>query len=78
MIKRVWIDKPGSREQRPLGIPTVCDRGPVVQGPEDGHRADLRAHLCAPELRVSARAKCKDALRRMEELLQSGHASWWT
>jgi RNA-directed DNA polymerase len=28
-VKRVWIDKPGSTEQRPLGIPTVRDR--VVQ-----------------------------------------------
>jgi len=29
-VKRVWIDKPGSREKRPLGIPVVRDR--VVQG----------------------------------------------
>ncbi len=29
-IRRVWIPKPGSDEQRPLGIPTVRDR--VVQG----------------------------------------------
>src|SRR5688572_32746988 len=29
-IRRVWIPKPGSREKRPLGIPTVRDR--VVQG----------------------------------------------
>ena len=28
-IRRAWIPKPGSREQRPLGIPTVRDR--VVQ-----------------------------------------------
>ena len=28
-VKRVWIDKPGSVEKRPLGIPTVTDR--VVQ-----------------------------------------------
>lgn len=25
-IKRVWIPKPGSNEQRPLGIPTILDR----------------------------------------------------
>lgn len=29
VVKRVWIPKPGSTEQRPLGIPTVRDR--VVQ-----------------------------------------------
>lgn len=28
-VKRVWIPKPGSREKRPLGVPTVRDR--VVQ-----------------------------------------------
>lgn len=25
-VKRVWIDKPGQKEKRPLGIPTVRDR----------------------------------------------------
>ena len=25
-VRRVWIDKPGSKEKRPLGIPTVRDR----------------------------------------------------
>ena len=28
-VKRVWIDKPGRKEKRPLGIPTVKDR--VIQ-----------------------------------------------
>lgn len=28
-VRRVWIEKPGSREKRPLGIPTVRDR--IVQ-----------------------------------------------
>jgi RNA-directed DNA polymerase len=28
-VRRVWIEKPGSKEQRPLGVPTVRDR--VVQ-----------------------------------------------
>ena len=28
-VRRVWIEKPGSRQERPLGIPTVRDR--IVQ-----------------------------------------------
>ena len=28
-VRRVWIEKPGSKEQRPLGVPTVRDR--VIQ-----------------------------------------------
>jgi len=33
-VKRVWIPKPGSAELRPLGIPTVRDRGsPALQPP---------------------------------------------
>jgi RNA-directed DNA polymerase len=28
-VKRVWINKPGTKEKRPLGIPTIRDR--VVQ-----------------------------------------------
>lgn len=29
-VRRAWVEKPGSREKRPLGIPTARDR--VVQG----------------------------------------------
>src|SRR6185295_12781746 len=29
-VRRAWIDKPGSKEKRPLGIPAVRDR--IVQG----------------------------------------------
>ena len=28
-VRRVWIEKPGSRDKRPLGIPTIRDR--IVQ-----------------------------------------------
>jgi len=70
-IKRVRIPKPGSNEKRPLGIPTVRDR--VVQ-------AALRSVL-EPifERDFSERSYgfrphrgCKDALRRVEELLKEG------
>jgi RNA-directed DNA polymerase len=71
-IKRVWIDKPGSKEKRPLGIPAVRDR--VVQ-------TALRLVL-EPILEREFHARsygfrpgrgCKDALRRVDELLKDGY-----
>jgi RNA-directed DNA polymerase len=71
-IKRTWIEKPGSREKRPLGIPTVRDR--VAQ-------AALR-HVLEPiferefaEQSYGFRPKrgCKDALRRVNRLLEAGN-----
>ena len=71
-IRRQWIPKAGSKEQRPLGIPTVQDR--VVQ-------TALR-HVLEPiferdfaEQSYGFRPKrgCKDALRRVDELLKAGH-----
>lgn len=35
-VKWVWIEKPGSAEKRPLGIPTVTDRVGAGSG-ENGH-----------------------------------------
>ncbi|HEX6506248.1 MAG TPA: group II intron reverse transcriptase/maturase [Chloroflexota bacterium] len=73
-VKRVWIDKPGRREQRPLGIPTVKDR--VVQ-------TALKL-VCEPIFEAGFAEQsygfrpgrgCKDALRRVETLLQS-RACW--
>jgi len=71
-VRRVWIPKPGSREQRPLGIPTVQDR--VAQaalanviGPIFERDFAERSYGFRP-----ARG-CKDALRRVEELLQAGY-----
>jgi len=70
-IRRVYIPKPGSNEQRPLGIPTVRDR--VVQ-------AALR-HVVEPifEKEFATHSYgfrpgrgCKDALRRVDALLKAG------
>jgi len=70
-IRRVWIPKPGSTEKRPLGIPTVRDR--VVQ-------AALR-HVLEPILERDFAEQsygfrpnrgCKDALRRVDQLLKAG------
>lgn len=71
-LRRVWIPKPGSREKRPLGIPTVRDR--VVQ-------TALRAVLEPIFERIFAAHSygfrpgrgCKDALRRVNYLLQQGY-----
>lgn len=71
-IRRHYIPKPGSQEKRPLGIPTVQDR--VVQ-------TALRM-LVEPIFEQDFAAQsygfrpgkgCKDALRRVDELLKAGH-----
>jgi RNA-directed DNA polymerase len=72
--RRVWIPKPGSKEKRPLGIPTVRDR--VVQ-------AALRAVIepiferdfAAQSYGFRPGRGCKGALRRVDHLLKQGH-SW--
>jgi RNA-directed DNA polymerase len=70
-VKRVWIDKPGSAEKRPLGIPTVTDRvvpaavrmviEPIFESRFAKHSYGFRPGR-----------GCKDALRRVEELLRAG------
>jgi len=73
-IRRVWIPKPGSNEQRPLGIPTVRDR--VVQAAlravlEPIFERDFAAHSYG----FRPNRGCKDALRRVDTLLKAGY-SW--
>jgi RNA-directed DNA polymerase len=70
-IRRVFIPKPGSNEQRPLGIPTVRDR--VVQGAvrhviEPIFEREFAEHSYG----FRPRRGCKDALRRVDELLKQG------
>ena len=71
-IKRRWIPKPGSREKRPLGIPAVRDR--VVQaalvmvlGPIFEREFVDTSYGFRPE------RGAKDALRRVQELLDAGY-----
>jgi RNA-directed DNA polymerase len=71
-IRRTFIPKPGSNEQRPLGIPTVRDR--VVQGAvrhviEPIFENDFAAHSYG----FRPGRGCKDALRRVDELLKQGY-----
>ncbi len=70
-IKRVWIPKPGGREMRPLGIPTVQDRivqAALRQAIEPIFEREFAEHSYGfrPE------RGCKDALRRVEKQLHEG------
>jgi len=67
-VKRVWIPKAGSTQKRPLGIPVVRDR--VVQTAlrnviEPIFERDFAEHSYG----FRPRRATKDALRRVEELL---------
>lgn len=71
-VRRKWIDKPGSRQKRPLGIPTLRDR--VVQAAvrhvlEPIFERDFAEHSYG----FRPNRNCKDALRRVEALLQQGY-----
>jgi RNA-directed DNA polymerase len=71
-VRRRWIDKPGSRQRRPLGIPTVRDR--VVQcalrwALEPIFEREFAEHSYG----FRPGRGCRDALVRVEELLESGY-----
>lgn len=70
-LKRVYIDKPGSAEKRPLGIPTVRDRivhGAVKQVVEPIFEAAFAANSYGFRPGLG----CKDALREVQRLLDAG------
>jgi RNA-directed DNA polymerase len=71
-IRRHYIPKPGSQELRPLGIPTIQDR--VVQTAlrmvlEPIYERDFAAQSYGFRPGIG----CKDALRRVDELLKAGY-----
>lgn len=71
-IRRVWIEKPGSDEKRPLGIPTVRDR--VVQAAlvlvlEPIFEKQFVAHSYG----FRPGRSCHQALERVGELLRAGY-----
>jgi RNA-directed DNA polymerase len=71
-IKRVWIAKLGSAEKRALGVPTVRDR--VVQSALKMVIEPIFEREFAPQsYGFRPGRSCKDALRRVDELLASGH-----
>ncbi|MFM8932867.1 MAG: group II intron reverse transcriptase/maturase [Gemmataceae bacterium] len=70
-IRRVFIPKPGGREQRPLGIPTVRDR--VVQGAVRHVLEPIFEREFAEQSYGFRPGRgCKDALRRVDHLLKNG------
>ena len=79
-VRRTWIEKMGSKELRPLGIPSVRDR--VVQGAlkhalEPIFERDFSEHSPFGELRAFGYGfrpgrSAKDALRRVDKQLHEG------
>jgi len=71
-IWRVYIDKPGSKEKRPLGIPCVRDR--VVQAALLLVLEPIYEKEFATESYGFRPGRgCKDALREVERLLKDGY-----
>ncbi len=71
-IRRVHIPKPGTNETRPLGIPTVRDRvvqAAVVHVIEPIFERDFAEHSYG----FRPGRGCKDALRRVGQLLEQGY-----
>jgi len=71
-IRRVHIPKPGTNETRPLGIPTVRDRmvqAAIVNVIEPIFERDFAGQSYG----FRPGRGCKDALRRVDELLKAGH-----
>lgn len=71
-VRRTWIPKPGSNEQRPLGIPTVRDR--VVQTALLHVIEPIFDHTFHEHSYGFRRGRgCHHALTRVEELLEAGY-----
>jgi RNA-directed DNA polymerase len=70
-VKRVWIPKEGSAEKRPLGVPTVRDR--IVQTALRNVIEPIFERDFAPHSYGFRPGRgCKDALRRVDQLLKEG------
>lgn len=70
-VKRVWIPKLGSKELRPLGVPTVEDR--IVQTAVRNVIEPIFEHTFAEQSYGFRPGRgAKDALRRVDHLLKAG------
>jgi RNA-directed DNA polymerase len=70
-IRREWIPKPGSREKRPLGIPTVRDRV-VEKAIQATIEPIFERDFAEQSYGFRPGRGCKDALRRVDQLLKEG------
>jgi RNA-directed DNA polymerase len=70
-IRREWIPKPGSREERPLGIPTVRDRV-VEKALQATIEPIFERDFAEQSYGFRPGRGCKDALRRVDQLLKEG------
>jgi len=71
-IRRVWIPKPGTNAQRPLGIPTVRDRvaqGALLNTIEPIFEREFSEHSYGFRPGLG----CKDGLREVDALLKDGY-----
>jgi RNA-directed DNA polymerase len=70
-VKRVWIPKLGSKELRPLGVPTVEDR--IVESAIRNVIEPIFEHIFAEHSYGFRPGRgAKDALRRVDQLLKAG------
>jgi len=71
-IRRAWIPKPGRKEKRSLGIPTVRDR--VSQSAlRNVLEPIFERDFAEQSYGFRPGRGCKDALRRVKQLLDAGH-----
>lgn len=70
-VRREWIPKPGSREKRPLGIPTVRDRV-VEKALQTTIEPIFERDFAEQSYGFRPGRSCKDALRRVDQLLKQG------
>jgi len=71
VVRREWIPKAGSKEKRPLGIPTVRDRV-VEKALQATMEPIFERDFAEQSYGFRPGRGCKDALRRVDQLLKQG------
>ena len=71
-VRRVWIDKPGTKERRPLGIPTVRDRV-AETALRNVMEPIFERDFAEQSYGFRPQRGAKQALRRVDALLRAGY-----